>query len=96
MNLKAAASQLFTQDKSLSRTDHLLRARNLFGSNLRSLRVQKGLSQENLAHSCNLHRTYIGSIERGERNISIDNMERIAVALNTELPDLLRNGRKET
>jgi transcriptional regulator with XRE-family HTH domain len=57
---------------------------------MRAYRLAKKLSQEELADACGLHRTYIGSVERGERNISIDNMERIAVALGAELRDLLK------
>jgi transcriptional regulator with XRE-family HTH domain len=56
---------------------------------MRSLRQTKALSQEQLADLCGLHRTYIGSVERGERNISIDNMERIAEALKTPLGTML-------
>ncbi|MFN7590095.1 MAG: helix-turn-helix domain-containing protein [Planctomycetota bacterium] len=56
---------------------------------MRTLRQAKSLSQEQLADLCGLHRTYIGSVERAERNISIDNMERIAEALKTSLADLL-------
>ena len=61
---------------------------------MRAARTAKGMSQEALADACGLHRTYIGSVERGERNISIDNMERIAVALGIDLQDLLRKGVK--
>jgi transcriptional regulator with XRE-family HTH domain len=61
-----------------------------FGINMHSLRRAKGLSQEKLAEACHLHRTYIGSVERGERNISIDNMERIAAGLGTDVADMLR------
>ena len=50
------------------------------------------MSQEDLADSSGLHRTYIGSVERGERNISIDNMERIAKALDVSIIDLLKGG----
>jgi len=57
---------------------------------MRLQRAAKGLSQEELADACGLHRTYIGSVERGERNVSIDNMERIAAALGAEIQDLLR------
>lgn len=64
--------------------------RKRFGSNMHSLRRAKGLSQEKLGEACHLHRTYIGSVERGERNISIDNMERIAAGLGTEVADMLR------
>jgi transcriptional regulator with XRE-family HTH domain len=56
---------------------------------MRSLRQEKAMSQEELAELCGLHRTYIGSVERAERNISIDNMERIADALKTPLPAML-------
>lgn len=63
--------------------------RKLFGSNVRSLRLKKRISQEAFAEACGLHRTYIGSVERGERNISIENMERIAAALGAQLGDLI-------
>lgn len=66
------------------------RSRKLLGENIRALRRAKGLSQEKFAFACNLHRNYIGSIERGERNVSIDSMERIATTLGVELSDLLR------
>lgn len=61
---------------------------------MRAFRLAKNLSQEELADDCGLHRTYIGSVERGERNISIDNMERIAAALGVELRDLLKKPAK--
>ena len=64
-------------------------ARTRFAKNLRTTRLANGLSQEALADLCGLHRTYVGSIERGERNISIDNMERLAAALNMKVTELL-------
>ena len=67
-----------------------LRYRLIFARNVRKFRTGRHLSQEQLAELCGLHRTYIGSVERGERNVSIDNMERIATALAVELIDLLR------
>lgn len=62
------------------------------GSNVRALRTAKNLSQEGLADASGLHRTYIGSVERGERNVSIDSLERIAGALSVEPQELLRKG----
>ena len=50
-----------------------------------------GLSQEDLADRCGLHRTYIGSVERAERNVSIDNIDKIAFALNVTTDALLRH-----
>ncbi len=66
--------------------------RRQFANNLRKARLEKGLSQEALADLAGLHRTYVGSVERGERNISIDNIERLAEALGCGVIDLLREG----
>lgn len=63
--------------------------RLIFADNLRTIRKQKKISQEELADLCGLHRTYIGSVERGERNISIDNIEKISNALKILPIDLL-------
>jgi transcriptional regulator with XRE-family HTH domain len=52
-----------------------------FGKRLREIRLSKGISQEDLAGLAGLHRTYVSSIERGERNISLVNIERLAKAL---------------
>jgi transcriptional regulator with XRE-family HTH domain len=60
---------------------------------MRELRLARGFSQEALAARSGLHRTYVGSVERGERNISIDNIERLALALGCTPADLL-SGRK--
>mgnify|MGYP003383652805 CR=1 FL=1 len=70
------------------------RARDTFAANLRRCREAKGLSQEALAAAAKLHRTYVGSVERGERNVSIDNMERLAGALGVELAELVREGQR--
>lgn len=67
-------------------------ARKTFAANLRKARLSKGVSQETLAEIAGLHRTYVGSVERGERNISIDNMEKLAEALGLKIQDLLDNG----
>ena len=62
----------------------------MFGDNVRQLRKAKGFSQEGFADHCGLHRTYIGAIERGEVNVSLDNIERIARGLSSPVADLLR------
>lgn len=64
-------------------------ARRTLAQNLRRLRHKHGLSQEALAELAHLHRTYIGSVERAERNISIDNIERLARAFEVKISDLL-------
>jgi transcriptional regulator with XRE-family HTH domain len=66
-------------------------ARRVFAKRLRQLRQVRGLSQEALADLAGLHRTYVGSIERCERNVSIDNMERLARALGVDIVELLRD-----
>lgn len=63
--------------------------RKLFADNLRKVRQAGGISQERLAELARLRRTYIGSADRGERNISIDSIERIATALGLKPVDLL-------
>ena len=59
-----------------------------FGERVRELRKQKGLSQESLALACGLDRTYIGGVERGERNISLINIYKIAAALGVPAKEL--------
>jgi transcriptional regulator with XRE-family HTH domain len=66
-----------------------LSARLIFARNVRKERLARILSQERLAELSGLHRTYVGSVERGERNISIDNIERLANALDVHVVDLL-------
>jgi len=63
--------------------------RQIFGINLRRHREELRLSQEDLAEKAGLHRTYIGSVERGERNVSIDNMERLAASVSRRIAELL-------
>jgi len=62
---------------------------------MRKVRKEKGFSQEELAARSSLHRTYIGAVERGERNITLLNAERIAKALGTSLQDLVSGERQE-
>lgn len=64
--------------------------RQLFGEKIRILRVERGLSQEELAFRCGLHRTYISDIERGTRNVSLDNINKLSKALDV-LPNELMN-----
>ena len=59
------------------------------GLNIRKIREDKELSQEKLAALADLHRTYIGQIERGEKNIGLKNLEKIAKALRVNIKDLL-------
>lgn len=56
--------------------------RKNFGSHIRELRLQQNMTQESLAEKAKLHPTYIGGIERGERNIGFDNIIKLAAALN--------------
>jgi transcriptional regulator with XRE-family HTH domain len=59
-----------------------------FGLKVRELRKKNGLSQEELSFKADLHRTYIGMIERAEKNITLINIEKIAVALNVKVGEL--------
>ena len=61
-----------------------------FGLRVRELRESQHLSQEKLAELAALHRTYIGSIERGERNISLENIQKLSHALKTEISVLFQ------
>jgi transcriptional regulator with XRE-family HTH domain len=61
-----------------------------FGEKVRVKRKERGLSQEQLAHNANLHRTYIGMIERAEKNITLINIEKIAKALDVAVHELLK------
>lgn len=64
-------------------------AQQLFAANMRRIRLEKKLTQEKVAEAADLHPNYISSVERGERNISICNIERIAQALEVEMGDLV-------
>lgn len=63
----------------------------VFGQNVRRLRVEQGLSQEQLADKAGLHRTYIGMIERAEKNITLLNMEKLSIALSSTISELLKS-----
>ena len=59
-----------------------------FGSTIRRLRMNRGISQEAFADLCNLHRTYISDVELGKRNVSLENIKHIADALGIKMSDL--------
>ena len=61
-----------------------------FGRAIRRIREEQGINQEEAADRCGLHRTYYSGIERGVRNLSLVNIERVAKGLKTSLPDLFR------
>lgn len=63
--------------------------RNILATNIRTKRKERGLSQEELATLSGLHRTYVGSVERCERNVTLSTLETFALALNTSVPELL-------
>ena len=67
-----------------------------FGRTLRRLRKNQGVSQEAFADKCDLHRTYVSDEERGERNISLENIEKIAKVLNVKISELFREVENES
>lgn len=60
------------------------------GHKIRDLRKKHNLSQEDFADKCGLHRTYIGAVERGERNITLNTLEKIAITLNVLVSELVK------
>lgn len=69
-------------DRRGKRADH--QDREAFGQHVRSIRQAKGLSQEELADRAGVHRTYVSSLERGQRNVGLDNIHAIARALGVD------------
>lgn len=67
--------------------------RHVFGTRLREVRAARGMSQEDLAFAAKIHRTYVGGIERGERNPSLSNVVRLAKALRMTPSELLEGVR---
>jgi transcriptional regulator with XRE-family HTH domain len=66
----------------------------ILATNVRTLRNAEGVSQEELADRCGLHRTYIGSVERAERNVTLSTLEVLASVLGVSVSDLLTPGAK--
>jgi ribosome-binding protein aMBF1 (putative translation factor) len=66
--------------------------RKILAENIRAIRHQRRLSQEGLAEICGLHRTYVGSVERAERNVTLSTLQALATALGISVPDLLTKG----
>lgn len=64
-------------------------ARELLARNVIRLRAERGFSQEDLAHEAGLHRTFVAHVERRARNISLDNIEKLAIALGVSVAQLL-------
>lgn len=62
-----------------------------FGQRIRQLRKSRGLSQENLAFSAGVHRTYVGMIERGEKNITLSNIRKMVDAFGISVSELLKD-----
>jgi transcriptional regulator with XRE-family HTH domain len=67
--------------------------RQLLAKNIRSFRDKQGITQEELAHRARIHRTYMSSIERAQRNVAIDNIEKIAAGLGVRPKELLSDAR---
>lgn len=63
--------------------------RTVLAENIKTFRKEKGFSQEGLAEQCGLHRTYIGSVERHERNVTLSTLEVLASTLGVTVPELL-------
>ncbi len=63
--------------------------RDILADNIRIYRAKNKLSQDELAHLCGIHRTYIGSVERGERNVTLATLELMAKSMNTSVVKLL-------
>ncbi|MBZ5567741.1 MAG: helix-turn-helix transcriptional regulator [Acidobacteriia bacterium] len=65
----------------------------ILAHNLRALRRARGWSQEVMAERCGLHRTYVGAIERGERNVTLETLNDLAIALRTSPAELISESR---
>lgn len=86
MNRGAADKQQTLDERTAEERDRL---QVTFGATLRDLRLAQGLTIEKLAEAAELHTNYVGSVERGERNISLFNIWRLAVALKLPAAELM-------
>ena len=84
---------MFTESREQMRERHLRKpsrmTTQILANNIRTFRKSRNISQEELADMCKLHRTYVGSVERGERNVTLSTLEVLAAALGVSLPELL-------
>lgn len=78
-----------TDIRQMSVKPHQCQLVNVFAANVRKRRLELSLSQEELAERAGVHRTYVGMLERGEKNVTIYNIERIAIALDVPPASLL-------
>ena len=67
-----------------------MKLKEIFSKNVRKYRIENDISQEELADKAGVHRTYIGSVERGERNITINVMEKISIALERPIVEFFK------
>ncbi len=67
----------------------------LLARNLRALRLARGWSQEKMAERCGLHRTYVGAIERGERNVTLETLNALALALGVSAAELITDSHRK-
>lgn len=65
-----------------------------FGQTIRKIRLSRNISQEQFADICELHRTYISDVELGKRNVSLENIDRMATALNMTITEIFREVEK--
>lgn len=88
-NLKAVALKALSRRNRRVKKTHKGPLRDVLARNMRRLRAERGLTQEALAHECGINRTYLSGVERSERNVSLDNIARIARGLKVKAWTLL-------
>lgn len=83
---------MMTKKQTRKPREHLI---EVLASNIHTLRRAQGVSQEELAARCGLHRTYVGSVERGERNVTLSTLAVLATVLGVSVPELLTPRRSD-